>query len=36
MAERELRGFEDLECYQLAMRVMKLAYAVASTLPPQE
>lgn len=36
MTEREMRGFEDLECYQLATQVMKEAYGVASSLPPQE
>jgi four helix bundle protein len=36
MAEKELRGFEDLECYQLAMDVFRESYKVASLLPPEE
>lgn len=36
MAEKEMRGFEDLECYQLAMKVFHEAYRVASLLPPEE
>ncbi len=32
----EQRGFEDLECYQLALQVMQEAYAVIRKLPPQE
>jgi four helix bundle protein len=32
----EQRGFEDLECYQLALQVMQEAYAVIRRLPPQE
>jgi len=36
MAERGQRGFEDLECYQLALRVLKEAYLVAGRLPPEE
>ncbi len=36
MAEKEMRGFEDLECYQLAMNVFRVGYKVASTLPPEE
>jgi four helix bundle protein len=30
------RGFEDLECYQLALQVMRQAYRVAKRLPPEE
>jgi four helix bundle protein len=30
------RGFEDLECYQLALEVMVNAHQVASILPPAE
>jgi four helix bundle protein len=30
------RGFEDLECYQLALRVLEEAYRVAKRLPPEE
>lgn len=30
------RGFEDLECYQLALKVLKEAYRVARLLPPEE
>ena len=36
MAERGQRGFEDLECYQLALQVMREAYRVAKRLPPEE
>jgi four helix bundle protein len=36
MAEKEMRGFEDLECYQLAMNVFRESYRVASLLPPEE
>jgi four helix bundle protein len=36
MADKEMRGFEDLECYQLAMNVFREAYEVASLLPGEE
>ncbi len=36
MADLGQRGFEDLECYQLAMQVMKEAYRVAGSLPSEE
>ena len=36
MAERGQRGFEDLECYQLALQVMRGAYRVVKKLPPEE
>jgi four helix bundle protein len=36
MAEKEMRGFEDLECYQLAMDVFREGYRVASLLPSEE
>jgi len=36
MAEKEMRGFEDLECYQLAMSVFREGYKVASLLPVEE
>lgn len=36
MAEKEMRGFEDLECYQLAMDVFRESYKVASILPVEE
>jgi four helix bundle protein len=36
MADREMRGFEDLECYQLATKVFREAYRVASSLPSTE
>lgn len=36
MAERGQRGFEDLECYQLALQVLKEAYRVAGRLPSEE
>ena len=36
MAEKEMRGFEDLECYQLGRQVFREAYRVASALPSLE
>ena len=36
MAEKEMRGFEDLECYQLAMKVFREGYKVVSQLPSEE
>jgi four helix bundle protein len=36
MTEKEMRGFEDLECYQLSMKVFREAYRVASLLPIEE
>ena len=36
MAEKELRGFEDLECYQLGRQVLHEAYRIAASLPPEE
>jgi len=30
------RGFEDLECYRLALQVLREAYAVARRLPSEE
>ncbi len=36
MAEKEMRGFEDLEYYQLAMNVFREGYKVASLLPAEE
>lgn len=36
MAGRGQRGFEDLECYQLALQVLREAYRVAELLPPEE
>lgn len=36
MAEKEMRGFEDLECYQLAMNVFREGYRVAALLPVEE
>jgi hypothetical protein len=30
------RGFEDLECYQLALEVMAKIHAFSKTLPPDE
>jgi four helix bundle protein len=36
VAEGEQRGFEDLECYQLALSVVREAYQVAQRLPPEE
>jgi len=34
--EKGRRGFEDLECYQLALEVMANIHAFAKTLPPDE
>ena len=36
MEQKEQRGFEDLECYQLALQVMREAYRVIQQLPPYE
>jgi four helix bundle protein len=36
MPEKEMRGFEDWECYQLAMDVFREGYEVASHLPVEE
>jgi len=36
VADKEMRGFEDLECYQLALQVFREGYRVASLLPPEE
>ncbi len=36
MAEKEMRGFEDLECYQLARKVFQEGYRIAALLPPEE
>jgi four helix bundle protein len=36
MVEKGQRGFEDLECYQLALQVLREAYRVAKSLPPEE
>lgn len=36
MTDREMRGFEDLECHQLAMQVFREGYRVASLLPTEE
>ena len=36
MAERGRRGFEDLECYQLALRVLREVYRVVKGLPSEE
>jgi four helix bundle protein len=35
-AERGQPGFEDLECYQLALQVLREAYRVSKRLPPEE
>ena len=34
--EKGKRGFEDLECYQLALEVMAEIHAFSKTLPPDE
>ena len=36
MVENEQRGFEDLECYKLALSVAREVYQVAHHLPPEE
>jgi four helix bundle protein len=36
VAESEQRGFEDLECYKLALSVVREAYQVAQQLPTEE
>src|SRR5512135_1454139 len=36
MAESEQRGFEDLECYKLALSVVREVYHVAQRLPSEE
>jgi four helix bundle protein len=36
MTEKDMRGFEDLECYQLAIKVFHEGYRIASHLPPEE
>lgn len=36
MADKEMRGFEDLECYALALQVFREAYRVVSLLPQEE
>ncbi len=36
MAEKEMRGFEDLECYKLALQVFRETYRVVSLLPQEE
>ena len=34
--EKGKRGFEDLECYQLALEVMAKVHEFSKTLPPEE
>jgi four helix bundle protein len=36
MTEEEMRGFEDLDCYKLALQVFHEAYRVIDLLPPEE
>ncbi len=36
MDRKEQRGFEDLDCYKLALQVFKEAYRVAKALPVDE
>ena len=36
MVDKGMRGFEDLECYQLAMNVFREGYHVAALLPSEE
>jgi four helix bundle protein len=35
-AEKGQRGFEDLECYQLALQVLRVGYRVVGRLPSEE
>jgi four helix bundle protein len=34
--DKEMRGFENLECYQLAMNVFREGYRIAALLPLEE
>lgn len=36
MGEKELRGFEDLDCYKLALQVFREAYRIVDILPSEE
>lgn len=36
MSPKELRGFEDLDCYKLTLQVFREAYRVVDLLPPEE
>ena len=36
MGEKELRGFEDLDCYKLALQVFREAYRIVDLLPLEE
>jgi four helix bundle protein len=36
MSEKEMRGFEDLDCYKLSLQVFGEAYRVVDLLPPEE
>lgn len=36
MVEKEMRGFEDLDCYKLTLQVFREAYRVVDLLPPEE
>lgn len=36
MAKQGQRGFEDLECYQLALQVLREVYCFVKRLPPEE
>lgn len=36
LGEKGKRGFEDLECYQLALEVMARIHAFSKTLPSDE
>jgi four helix bundle protein len=36
VTEKDMRGFEDLECYQLGRKVFHEAYRVANLLPSEE
>lgn len=35
-SEKGKRGFEDLDCYKLALEVMAKVHAFSKTLPPEE
>lgn len=36
MVEKEMRGFEDLDCYKLALEVFREAYRIVDQLPTEE
>ena len=36
MGEKELRGFEDLDCYKLALQVFRETYRIVDILPQKK